>query len=214
MWIDCGIHAREWIAPAFCLWFVHYVSILNLQQFGNVTKSQIRSASLKIPPPPPPPQSLSYYNINQDLTSILDNMDVYVLPVMNPDGYKYTWTTVRAHATQVMFGKATLTAVVICSWFVYLFIFRTGCGGRTAPSAETATASESTSTGTLTPTGAVSNFPRFLQQSSGSEVFKPNPYVLLSLLSCFISLCATILKMSSVSAIIPYLKIMYEFHRD
>uniref|UniRef100_A0A665TYJ6 Carboxypeptidase B2 (plasma) n=1 Tax=Echeneis naucrates TaxID=173247 RepID=A0A665TYJ6_ECHNA len=23
-WIDCGIHAREWISPAFCLWFVQY----------------------------------------------------------------------------------------------------------------------------------------------------------------------------------------------
>ncbi|KAJ8253010.1 hypothetical protein GJAV_G00208140 [Gymnothorax javanicus] len=22
IWIDCGIHAREWIAPAFCQWFV------------------------------------------------------------------------------------------------------------------------------------------------------------------------------------------------
>uniref|UniRef100_A0A452ITT8 Peptidase M14 domain-containing protein n=1 Tax=Gopherus agassizii TaxID=38772 RepID=A0A452ITT8_9SAUR len=22
IWIDCGIHAREWIAPAFCLWFI------------------------------------------------------------------------------------------------------------------------------------------------------------------------------------------------
>ncbi|XP_069022371.1 carboxypeptidase B2 [Embiotoca jacksoni] len=63
MWIDCGIHAREWIAPAFCLWFVHY--------------------------------SLSFYKINQDITRILDNMDVYVLPVVNPDGYKYTWTTKR-----------------------------------------------------------------------------------------------------------------------
>lgn len=27
MWIDCGIHAREWISPAFCLWFVQNVSI-------------------------------------------------------------------------------------------------------------------------------------------------------------------------------------------
>uniref|UniRef100_I3K2Q6 Carboxypeptidase B2 n=1 Tax=Oreochromis niloticus TaxID=8128 RepID=I3K2Q6_ORENI len=24
MWIDCGIHAREWISPAFCMWFVHH----------------------------------------------------------------------------------------------------------------------------------------------------------------------------------------------
>lgn len=63
MWIDCGIHAREWIAPAFCLWFVHH--------------------------------SLAFYRINQDITQILDNMDVYVLPVMNPDGYHYTWTTNR-----------------------------------------------------------------------------------------------------------------------
>ncbi|XP_037334342.2 carboxypeptidase B2 [Pungitius pungitius] len=63
MWIDCGIHAREWISPAFCLWFVQY--------------------------------ALAFYKINQDITDILDNMDVYILPVMNPDGYEYTWTTNR-----------------------------------------------------------------------------------------------------------------------
>lgn len=26
VWIDCGIHAREWIGPAFCQWFVKEVS--------------------------------------------------------------------------------------------------------------------------------------------------------------------------------------------
>ncbi|XP_043103115.1 carboxypeptidase B2 [Puntigrus tetrazona] len=63
MWIDCGIHAREWIAPAFCMWFVNY--------------------------------ALSFYNQNTEITEILNNMDVYILTVLNPDGYKYTWTTDR-----------------------------------------------------------------------------------------------------------------------
>ncbi|KTG01994.1 hypothetical protein cypCar_00030752 [Cyprinus carpio] len=61
MWIDCGIHAREWISPAFCMWFVKY--------------------------------ALAFYNQNTEITEILNNMDVYILTVMNPDGYKYTWTT-------------------------------------------------------------------------------------------------------------------------
>uniref|UniRef100_A0AAY4EGX1 Peptidase M14 domain-containing protein n=1 Tax=Denticeps clupeoides TaxID=299321 RepID=A0AAY4EGX1_9TELE len=60
MWIDCGIHAREWISPAFCLWFC-----------------------------------LKYYGENVEVTQLLDTLDLYVLPVMNPDGYKYTWTTNR-----------------------------------------------------------------------------------------------------------------------
>ncbi|XP_051983476.1 carboxypeptidase B2 [Xyrauchen texanus] len=63
MWMDCGIHAREWISPAFCMWFVKY--------------------------------ALTFYNQNNDITEMLNNMDIYILPVMNPDGYKYTWTTNR-----------------------------------------------------------------------------------------------------------------------
>lgn len=99
MWIDCGIHAREWISPAFCLWFVQYVSIY-IQYSGNsfvcipsgqfYTRAALKSMSSLA-------QSLSFYKINSDITDILDNMDVYVLPVMNPDGYKVTWTTVRIH---------------------------------------------------------------------------------------------------------------------
>ncbi|XP_023700369.1 carboxypeptidase B2 isoform X1 [Paramormyrops kingsleyae] len=59
IWMDCGIHAREWISPAFCMWFVQY--------------------------------SVMFYNQHSDITEILDKMDIYVLPVMNPDGYKYSW---------------------------------------------------------------------------------------------------------------------------
>ncbi|KAK1876473.1 Carboxypeptidase B2 [Dissostichus eleginoides] len=70
MWIDCGIHAREWISPAFCLWFVQY--------------------------------SLSFYHSNRDITNILDNMDVYILPVLNPDGYHYTWTTETENHSELL----------------------------------------------------------------------------------------------------------------
>uniref|UniRef100_A0A672U3I9 Carboxypeptidase B2 n=1 Tax=Strigops habroptila TaxID=2489341 RepID=A0A672U3I9_STRHB len=51
IWIDCGIHAREWISPAFCLWF-----------------------------------------IDQTMTALLEHFDFYVMPVINVDGYEYTWS--------------------------------------------------------------------------------------------------------------------------
>ncbi|KAM4701765.1 carboxypeptidase B2 isoform 2-T2 [Discoglossus pictus] len=63
IWIDCGIHAREWIAPAFCLWFVGHAA--------------------------------GFYGMDQSMTKLLKYVDFYVLPVMNVDGYRYTWTTNR-----------------------------------------------------------------------------------------------------------------------
>lgn len=35
VWMDCGIHAREWIGPAFCQWFVKEVSVKNLQSHSS-----------------------------------------------------------------------------------------------------------------------------------------------------------------------------------
>ncbi|XP_033990619.1 carboxypeptidase O-like isoform X2 [Trematomus bernacchii] len=59
IWMDCGIHAREWIAPAFCQWFVKEI--------------------------------VTSYKINKKLEQMLQNLDVYVTPVINVDGYMYTW---------------------------------------------------------------------------------------------------------------------------
>ncbi|XP_006862080.1 PREDICTED: carboxypeptidase O [Chrysochloris asiatica] len=63
IWMDCGIHAREWIAPAFCQWFVKEI--------------------------------LQNYKDNARISRLLRNLDFYVLPVLNIDGYIYTWTTDR-----------------------------------------------------------------------------------------------------------------------
>ncbi|XP_061568921.1 carboxypeptidase B [Cololabis saira] len=63
IFMDCGIHAREWISPAFCQWFVK--------------------------------EALSTYGSDSQMTSLLDQMDVYVLPVFNIDGYEYTHTNSR-----------------------------------------------------------------------------------------------------------------------
>lgn len=59
IWMDCGIHAREWIAPAFCQYFV----------------SQI----------------LQTYKKDPQMEKMMKDMDFYVTPVLNVDGYIYSW---------------------------------------------------------------------------------------------------------------------------
>ncbi|PIO40895.1 hypothetical protein AB205_0082690, partial [Aquarana catesbeiana] len=63
IFIDCGFHAREWVSPAFCQWFVK--------------------------------EAVNNYGSDAQFTNLLNNLDFYVLPVMNVDGYVYSWTTNR-----------------------------------------------------------------------------------------------------------------------
>uniref|UniRef100_A0A672TKE6 Carboxypeptidase O n=1 Tax=Strigops habroptila TaxID=2489341 RepID=A0A672TKE6_STRHB len=63
IWMDCGIHAREWIAPAFCQWFVKEI--------------------------------LQNYKSDPNISRFLQNLDLYILPVLNVDGYIYSWETDR-----------------------------------------------------------------------------------------------------------------------
>ncbi|XP_033471431.1 carboxypeptidase O [Epinephelus lanceolatus] len=59
IWMDCGIHAREWIAPAFCQYFVREI--------------------------------LQAYKTDPKMQEMMTNMDFYVTPVLNMDGYMYSW---------------------------------------------------------------------------------------------------------------------------
>ncbi|UYV76292.1 CPO [Cordylochernes scorpioides] len=56
VWIDAGIHSREWIAPATALYILQHL----LDTADNST--------------------------------LLDTYDFHIVPVLNPDGYVYTWT--------------------------------------------------------------------------------------------------------------------------
>ncbi|NXX74978.1 CBPO Carboxypeptidase, partial [Urocolius indicus] len=58
IWMDCGIHGREWISPAFCQWFI-----------------------------------LQNYEFDPKISKFLQNLDLYILPVLNIDGYIYSWET-------------------------------------------------------------------------------------------------------------------------
>ncbi|XP_056307748.1 carboxypeptidase A4 isoform X2 [Danio aesculapii] len=63
IWIDAGIHAREWVTQASAVWIADKMA--------------------------------SDYGIDPSVTSLLGQMDVYLMIVTNPDGYAFTHTDNR-----------------------------------------------------------------------------------------------------------------------
>ncbi|XP_055501675.1 carboxypeptidase B-like isoform X1 [Leucoraja erinacea] len=63
IFMDCGMHAREWISPAFCQWFLKEV--------------------------------VGSYNCMPLITTLFNQLDFLVVPVVNVDGYVYSWTKDR-----------------------------------------------------------------------------------------------------------------------
>uniref|UniRef100_A0A915Q852 Peptidase M14 carboxypeptidase A domain-containing protein n=1 Tax=Setaria digitata TaxID=48799 RepID=A0A915Q852_9BILA len=58
IWIDGGIHAREWISPATVLYIID--------------------------------QLVTQYTENEQIRRFVDDMDWFIVPLLNPDGYEYT----------------------------------------------------------------------------------------------------------------------------
>uniref|UniRef100_A0A3P9I3M4 Carboxypeptidase A6 n=1 Tax=Oryzias latipes TaxID=8090 RepID=A0A3P9I3M4_ORYLA len=48
VWIDCGVHAREWIGPAFCQWFVK--EAINSYQYDSAMTKLLNQLSFYIMP--------------------------------------------------------------------------------------------------------------------------------------------------------------------
>lgn len=78
IWIDAGIHAREWVAPATATYFIH-------QLVAGVARNDSR------------------------VLSYVRNVDWYILPMVNPDGYEYTHTSSR------MWRKTRSQHSIVCN---------------------------------------------------------------------------------------------------
>jgi len=63
IFINCGMHAREWVSPATCMYIIDQV--------------------------------VSLYGKDPSVTSMMDKVDLAILPVTNVDGYAYSWTKDR-----------------------------------------------------------------------------------------------------------------------
>ncbi|XP_005402490.1 PREDICTED: carboxypeptidase A2 [Chinchilla lanigera] len=63
VWLDAGIHAREWVTQAVALWIANKIA----SDYGN----------------------------DPSITSLLDTLDIFLLPVTNPDGYVFSHTSNR-----------------------------------------------------------------------------------------------------------------------
>uniref|UniRef100_A0A673IKW5 Carboxypeptidase A2-like n=1 Tax=Sinocyclocheilus rhinocerous TaxID=307959 RepID=A0A673IKW5_9TELE len=63
IWVDAGIHSREWVTQASAAWIANQIA--------------------------------SNYGVDPSVTSLLGQMDIYLMIVTNPDGYVFTHTDNR-----------------------------------------------------------------------------------------------------------------------
>ncbi len=78
--LDFGIHAREWISPATGAYIINQVYSINI-----LKKSLLIIFILQL---------LTTYSSGGDAKTILDTWELHIVPILNPDGYAYTHSTV------------------------------------------------------------------------------------------------------------------------
>eukprot|EP01059_Diplonema_ambulator_P037346 TRINITY_DN983_c0_g2_i1.p1 TRINITY_DN983_c0_g2~~TRINITY_DN983_c0_g2_i1.p1 ORF type:complete len:428 (+),score=163.40 TRINITY_DN983_c0_g2_i1:183-1286(+) len=103
VWVQCGIHAREWIAPMTCMYFSQKL----LEQRTN----------------------------DPLLVRLFADTQIYMTPVLNRDGYEYTWNQERMWRKnrQPNEGSSYVGTDLNRNWDSAWG----GCGASTAPSSDT-----------------------------------------------------------------------------
>ena len=75
IFLECGIHAREWVSPATCLYAID--ELIGSGQNGLLGQCKYSILCLE--------------RNSFPLTFLWPIDDFYIIPVTNPDGYAYTW---------------------------------------------------------------------------------------------------------------------------
>ncbi|KAF5927598.1 hypothetical protein HPG69_000501 [Diceros bicornis minor] len=75
IWLDTGMHTREWVTQAVALWTANKVILAEIPCLSGIA---------------------SDYGNGPSITSILDMVDIFLLPVTNPDGYNRVWCKTRS----------------------------------------------------------------------------------------------------------------------
>ncbi|XP_067145061.1 carboxypeptidase B-like [Centruroides vittatus] len=96
VWIDAGIHSREWVSPATGLYLVERL--------------------------------LSDYGHDPVVTQLVDTFDWYLVPLVNPDGYEYTWQWNRLWRKNRAISRI-LPGLIVCRGVDPNRNFNVGFGG-------------------------------------------------------------------------------------
>lgn len=80
IFLECGIHAKEWIGPSTCIWIFDQVTFL-----FEAAWTLLLILSWKL---------ASGYGSNPEITALVEKYDWVIVPIINPDGYDYSWTSV------------------------------------------------------------------------------------------------------------------------
>ncbi|CAG9537106.1 unnamed protein product [Cercopithifilaria johnstoni] len=81
IWIDGGIHAREWVSPATVLYIID--------------------------------QLVTQYDINPQIQRLVDEMDWFIVPLLNPDGYEYTRSSTNPEVRLWRKNRSPMTCRVL-----------------------------------------------------------------------------------------------------